>query len=182
MPRSLCDPTLLPPEARLRRTAGVPPSPSVTGWMHRHDVLLGTATHTLTTGLAAIAAIVMGISTLVARNLVPVKTDRARMRLNSAVVITAISLSLGFGLADSDITSLLLLTYGGLTQLAPGIAIGLRRTVTIGMVPVLAGIGRRSSPRRVDHVPRRRHRHLGLRTDRARPPPRRRRSPEALHP
>lgn len=118
-----------------------------------NHVLLDTATQTLPTWLIAVvaiagasaamvpaAAIAMGISTLVSRNLVVVRSERMRMRLNTAFVTGAIVLSLGFGLAGSDIASLLLLTYGGLTQLAPATAIALRRRVTIGSVPVLLGL------------------------------------------
>ena len=115
-------------------------------------VLLGTATQTLPTWLVAVvaiagasaamvpaAAISMGISTLVSRNLVIVRSERLRMRLNTLFVTAAIVLSLGFGLADSDIASLLLLTYGGLTQLAPATVIGLRSRVTVGAVRCYLG-------------------------------------------
>jgi SSS family solute:Na+ symporter len=116
-------------------------------------VLLHTANETLPTWLVAVvaiagasaamvpaAAIAMGISTLVSRNLVHVRCERLQMRLNTVFVVSAIVLSLGFGLANSDIASLLLLTYGGLTQLAPATAIALRSRVTVGAVPVLLGL------------------------------------------
>jgi SSS family solute:Na+ symporter len=118
-----------------------------------NNVLLNTATHTLPdwlVGVVAIAgasaamvpaaAIVMGISTLVSRNLITVGTEKLRMRMNTAVVAAAITVALVFGLGGTSIASLLLLTYGGLTQLAPGILVALRGRVTVGAVPVLAGI------------------------------------------
>ncbi|GAB5898485.1 sodium:solute symporter [Mycolicibacterium mageritense] len=118
-----------------------------------NHVLLDTATHTLPDWLVAVvaiggasaamvpaAAIVMGISTLVSRNLITVGSEKTRMRMNTAVVAGAITLALAFGLGGASIASLLLLTYGGLTQLAPAILVALRGRVTVGAVPVLAGI------------------------------------------
>jgi SSS family solute:Na+ symporter len=86
------------------------------------------------------AAISMGISTLVSRNLFPAVSDKARFRVNHAVVVIAVALALFFGLAKSDIGALLLLTYGGTTQLAPAIAAGLARRVRIGAVPLMMGM------------------------------------------
>jgi SSS family solute:Na+ symporter len=118
-----------------------------------NHVLLTTAVRTLPDWLVVVVAIggaaaamvpagaiAMGISTLISRNLVTVRSPRLRMRLNTVFVAAAVVLSLGFGLANSDIGSLLLLTYGGLTQLAPATLIGLRKRVDIGAVPVLLGI------------------------------------------
>lgn len=118
-----------------------------------NHVLFETATRTLPTWLIAVvaiggasaamvpaAAIVMGISTLVSRNLITVSDPKAQMRLNTVVVVVAIALALGFGLAGTSISSLLLLTYGGLTQMAPATAVALRSRVTVGAVPVLLGI------------------------------------------
>lgn len=118
-----------------------------------NHVMLDTANATLPTWLVAVvaiagasaamvpaAAISMGISTLVSTNLVAVRRESLRLRLNTAIVVAAILLSLVFGLANSDIASLLLLTYGGLTQMAPGLLIGLGRRVSVGAVPVLLGL------------------------------------------
>jgi SSS family solute:Na+ symporter len=118
-----------------------------------NHVLLDTATHTLPDWLVAViaiggasaamvpaAAIVMGISTLVSRNLITGGSEKTRMRVNTAVVAAAIILALGFGLGGASISSLLLLTYGGLTQLAPAILVALRGRVTVGAVPMLIGI------------------------------------------
>ncbi|OBC07444.1 sodium:solute symporter [Mycobacterium sp. 852013-50091_SCH5140682] len=118
-----------------------------------NHVLIDTATHTLPDWLVAViaiggasaamvpaAAIVMGISTLVSRNLITGGSDKTRMRVNTAVVAAAIILALGFGLGGASISSLLLLTYGGLTQLAPAILVALRGRVCVGAVPALIGI------------------------------------------
>jgi SSS family solute:Na+ symporter len=118
-----------------------------------NHVLLDTATHTLPDWLVAVVAIagasaamvpagaiVMGISSLVSRNLITTGSDKTRMRMNTVVVAAAIILALVFGLGGASISSLLLLTYGGLTQLAPAILVALRGRVTVGAMPVLAGI------------------------------------------
>lgn len=118
-----------------------------------NHVLLETATLTLPDWLVAVvaiggasaamvpaSAIVMGISTLVSRNLITGGSEKTRMRVNTAVVAAAIILALGFGLGGASIASLLLLTYGGLTQLAPAVLVALRGRVTVGAIPVLAGI------------------------------------------
>ena len=118
-----------------------------------NHVLLDTAVATLPPWLVAVvaisgasaamvpaAAIAMGISTLISRNLVTVRDEKLRMRLNTGFVAGAIVLSLVFGLANSNIASLLLLTYGGLTQLAPATAIALRKKVAVGAIPVLLGL------------------------------------------
>jgi SSS family solute:Na+ symporter len=82
----------------------------------------------------------MGISTLVSRNLFPAVSEKARFGVNHAVVVIAVALALFFGLAKSDIGALLLLTYGGTTQLAPAIAAGLARRVRVGAVPLMLGM------------------------------------------
>lgn len=85
-------------------------------------------------------AIAMGISTLVSRNLLPAVSDKTRFRANHLVVVLAVALALFFGLAKSDIGALLLLTYGGTTQLAPAVAAGLAHRVRVGAVPLMLGM------------------------------------------
>ncbi|MFD6517940.1 sodium:solute symporter [Rhodococcus sp. NPDC060176] len=86
------------------------------------------------------AAISMGISTAVTRNLLSIRDHRVQLRANHAVVIAAVLCALGFGLRGPDITDLLLLTYSGLAQLVPATAIGLAHKVRAGAVPVMVGI------------------------------------------
>jgi SSS family solute:Na+ symporter len=116
-----------------------------------NHVLLDTATQTLPDWLVAVvaiggasaamaAAIVMGISTRVSRNLITAGNEKTRMRLNTVIVAAAITLALGFGLGGASIASLLLLTYGGLTQLAPVTLVALRERVTVGAIPALLGV------------------------------------------
>lgn len=118
-----------------------------------NQVLLSVAQNTLPEPLIAIiaiggaaaamvpaGAIAMGISSLVSNNLITVKSPKLRFRLNHVIVAVAVGLALTFGLAKSDIGALLLLTYGGLTQLAPAVAIAIGRKVRIGAIPVTLGI------------------------------------------
>lgn len=116
-------------------------------------VLFTTAQQTLPDYLVAIVAvfgaaaamvpagaIAMGISTLVSRNLLPAVSDKTRFRANHLIVVLAVALALFFGLAKSDIGALLLLTYGGTTQLAPAVAAGLARRVRVGAIPLMLGM------------------------------------------
>lgn len=118
-----------------------------------NQVLLSVAQHTLPEPLIAViaiggaaaamvpaGAIAMGISSLVSNNLLTVKNPKVRFRLNHVVVAVAVGLALTFGLAKSDIGALLLLTYGGLTQMAPAVAIAIARKVRVGAIPVTLGI------------------------------------------
>ncbi|WP_345942356.1 sodium:solute symporter family protein [Streptomyces sp. SID2888] len=119
-----------------------------------NQVLLTMAGHTLPgwlVGVVAVAAaaaamvpsaaIVMGISTLVSHNLLPLRGERARLRSNHLCVIAASALALVLGLARPDLlANLLLLTYGGLSQLAPATVMALARRNRLGAVPALLGI------------------------------------------
>ncbi|UOQ57137.1 sodium:solute symporter family protein [Leucobacter allii] len=82
------------------------------------------------------SAIVMGISTLVSRNVVGGVRGGRQMALNYVVIVASIALALAFGLVRSDIGALLLLTYGCTTQFAPAIAIALANRVKVGAWPV----------------------------------------------
>ncbi|MBC9955170.1 sodium:solute symporter family protein [Leucobacter sp. cx-42] len=82
------------------------------------------------------SGIVMGISTLVTRNVVGTVKPKHQMTLNYIVIIAAIGLALAFGLVRSDIGALLLLTYGCTTQFAPAICIALADRVRVGAWPI----------------------------------------------
>ncbi|WP_338700117.1 sodium:solute symporter family protein [Streptomyces sp. Q6] len=87
------------------------------------------------------AAIVVGISSLLSRNLFSVRDERRQLRTNHLCVVAAAGLALVFGLTRPGLLSdLLLLTYGGLTQLAPAIVMGLAKRVRLGATPALLGI------------------------------------------
>lgn len=117
------------------------------------SVLLTAANETLPDGLVAViaiagaaaamvpaAAIAMGISSAVSQNLVVVRDERRKLQLNTVFVAIAVLLALAFGLTNYDIAGLLLLTYGGLAQMAPGIFFGLANKVKVGAVPVILGM------------------------------------------
>ncbi|MEY9940042.1 sodium:solute symporter [Streptacidiphilus sp. MAP5-3] len=118
------------------------------------SVLLTMAAHSLpgwVVGLIAVAAagaamvpsaaIVMGISTLVSHNLVPARSERARLTANHLTVVAASGAALVLGLTRPDLlTNLLLLTYGGLAQLAPATVAALARRNRLGATPALLGI------------------------------------------
>ncbi|MFF7904055.1 sodium:solute symporter family protein [Streptomyces sp. NPDC088817] len=87
------------------------------------------------------AAIVVGISSLLSRNLLSVRNERAQLRTNHLCAVAAAGLALVLGLTRPGLLSdLLLLTYGGLTQLAPAIVMGLAKKVRLDAVPALLGI------------------------------------------
>ncbi|CAM5477379.1 sodium:solute symporter [Streptomyces spiroverticillatus] len=118
------------------------------------EILLTLAGHTMPDWLVAVvavaaasaamvpsAAIVMGISTLVSRNLLPARTERSRLRANHVCVVVAAALALVLGLTRPDLLgNLLLLTYGGLSQLAPATLAALAKKNLLGTIPALLGI------------------------------------------
>ncbi|GAB2671162.1 hypothetical protein GCM10027169_36230 [Gordonia jinhuaensis] len=117
-----------------------------------NTALLGVATHTLPDWLVGVvavagasaamvpsAAIVVGISTLVTRNLLAIRSPRRALRVNHLVVVIAIVGALIFGLKNSDIAELLLVTYGGLAQLIPAVALALGSRVRVSAVAVMSG-------------------------------------------
>ena len=86
------------------------------------------------------AAIVMGISTLVSTNVFGGIRPERRMAFNYVVILASVGLALAFGLVRSDISALLLLTYGGTTQFAFGVCVALAKRVRIGAWPIGLGI------------------------------------------
>ncbi|WP_263248095.1 sodium:solute symporter family protein [Saccharopolyspora rosea] len=91
------------------------------------------------------AVMCMGMSTLVAHNLVRPKGPRAQLWVNHGTVIAAAGLALVLGIVRPDLlANLLLLTFSGLAQLAPGLAavVGRRRLLSAGpaLLGMLAGV------------------------------------------
>ncbi|WP_436326906.1 sodium:solute symporter family protein [Brevibacterium sp. FAM 27836] len=116
-------------------------------------VLLTVAGQTMPSWLVAIVAvfgaaaamvpagsIVMGISSLVSNNVLYKVPEKLRFRLNHVVIVVAVGIALVFGLKGADIGALLLLTYGGLSQLAPAIACGLGTKVKMSAASLGSGI------------------------------------------
>lgn len=87
------------------------------------------------------AAIIVGISSLLSRNVVKTRDERTQLRVNHLFAVAAAALALILGLSRPDLlANLLLLTYGGLAQLAPAIVMALAKKVRLGAVPALLGI------------------------------------------
>ncbi|HET6499212.1 MAG TPA: sodium:solute symporter family protein [Amycolatopsis sp.] len=95
----------------------------------------------IATAMVPAAGILIGISSLVARNVVRVRGERKQFWVNHGTVVVACGVSLLLGIFRPDLlANLLLLTYSGSVQLAPANVLGFTRRVPIGKGPVLAGL------------------------------------------
>jgi SSS family solute:Na+ symporter len=106
------------------------------GWVTGVVVVAATAT-----AMVPAAGILIGISSLVARNIVRVRRGRKQFWINHGTVVLASTLALVLGIFRPDLlANLLLLTYSGSVQLAPANLLGFLRRVPVGKVPVFAGL------------------------------------------
>jgi SSS family solute:Na+ symporter len=95
----------------------------------------------IATAMVPAAGILIGISSLVARNIARVSTDRGQVRVNHVTVVVACGLALLLGIFRPNLlANLLLLTYSGTVQLAPGNGLAFLKKVPVGKIPVLAGL------------------------------------------
>jgi SSS family solute:Na+ symporter len=95
----------------------------------------------IATAMVPAAGILVGISSLVARNIVRVRNERGQFWINHGTVVGACGLALVLAIFRPDLlANLLLLTFSGTAQLAPGNALGLLRRKVVGKVAVLAGL------------------------------------------
>lgn len=95
----------------------------------------------IATAMVPAAGILVGISSLVARNIVRVRNERATFWVNQGTVVLACGLALLLGIFRPDLlANLLLLTFSGLVQLAPANGLGFLRRMVVGKWPVLAGL------------------------------------------
>lgn len=95
----------------------------------------------IATAMVPAAGILVGISSLVARNIVRVRNERGQFWVNHGTVVVATLLALLLGIYRPDLlANLLLLTFNGLSQLAPANGLGFLRRRLVGKWPVLAGI------------------------------------------
>jgi SSS family solute:Na+ symporter len=95
----------------------------------------------MATAMVPAAAILIAVSSLVARNIVRVSDERRQLAINHAAVVTACALALTLGLLRPELlANLLLLTYSGSVQLAPAIVLALRKNVPVTKGPVLCGL------------------------------------------
>ncbi|MFB8002717.1 sodium:solute symporter [Nocardia sp. NPDC056000] len=87
------------------------------------------------------AAISLGISSLVARNLIPLRGARATLALNHGTVIVVACLTLLLAIQrPSALADLLLLTFSGLAQTAPAFLAALGDRRPLGKYPAMAGL------------------------------------------
>jgi SSS family solute:Na+ symporter len=94
------------------------------------------------TAMVPSAAMVIGMSALIANNLLTARvSDRGRMRMSQLAVVAVCGFALLLALVRPDLlANLLLLTYSGLVQLAPGNILGLLRRRPRTGLPVILGI------------------------------------------
>ena len=106
-------------------------------WLLGIVVVAGVAT-----AMVPSAGLLIAISSLVARNLVPLRSARAQFGVNQATVVVATGAALVLGLVKPDaLANLLLLTFSGLDQLAPAIGAALLFRRNLLRAPAaLAGI------------------------------------------
>jgi SSS family solute:Na+ symporter len=96
---------------------------------------------TAATAMVPAAGLIIGMSTLIARNIVRARTDRGRFGVNQGSVVVVTGLSLVLAIARPDLLAiLLLLTYSGLDQLIPAIGLALFARRMVGVYPVMAGL------------------------------------------
>ncbi|MDT8914169.1 sodium:solute symporter family protein [Amycolatopsis sp. PS_44_ISF1] len=106
------------------------------GWVTGLVVVAATAT-----AMVPAAGILIGISSLVARNIARVRGERRQFWINHGTVVLASALALVLGIFRPDLlANLLLLTYSGSVQLAPANLLGFLKKVPVGKVPVFAGL------------------------------------------
>ena len=100
-------------------------------------VVVGTAS----AAMVPSAGLLVGMSSLIARNIAGRQGQRHQFAVNQGSVVVLTGLALALAIMRPDLlANLLLLTYSGLDQLIPGIALALfaRRYVTVR--PILAGL------------------------------------------
>ncbi|TCO62008.1 sodium:solute symporter family protein [Actinocrispum wychmicini] len=93
------------------------------------------------TAMVPAGGIIIGMSTLISRNILPTTTQRGQYRTTMIAVVGVAGLALVLALLRPDlIANLLLLTYSGLDQLVPAILVALLGRRFVSWRPVLAGM------------------------------------------
>jgi solute:Na+ symporter, SSS family len=96
---------------------------------------------TAATAMVPAAGIIIGMSTLIARNVVRTTTPRGQTLTNQLSVVGLTALALVLAITRPDLlANLLLLTYSGLDQLVPALALALFARRWVGLRPLLAGL------------------------------------------
>ncbi|WP_020645024.1 hypothetical protein [Amycolatopsis balhimycina] len=87
------------------------------------------------------AGILIGVSSLVARDIARVRSGRRQFWINHGTVVLASTLALVLGIFRPDLpANLLVLTCSGSVQPAPATLLGFPRRVPVGKGPVPAGM------------------------------------------
>jgi SSS family solute:Na+ symporter len=96
---------------------------------------------TAATAMVPSAGLIIGMSSLLARNVVPTRSARAQFRVNQVAVVAVTALALLLALLRPDLlANLLLLTFSGLDQLIPAIGLALLARRLVGATWVIAGL------------------------------------------
>lgn len=96
---------------------------------------------TAATAMVPAAGIIIGMSSLISRNIVPARSARGQFISNQTAVVVVTGIALVMGIARPDlIANLLLLTYSGLDQFLPAIVLALFARKYVGLWPVFAGL------------------------------------------
>jgi SSS family solute:Na+ symporter len=96
---------------------------------------------TAATAMVPAAGLLIGMSSLIARNIARTRSDRSQFLVNQGAVVGVTALALGLAIARPDLlVNLLLLTYSGLDQLIPAIGLALLARKLVGVWPVMAGL------------------------------------------
>ena len=96
---------------------------------------------TASAAMVPAAGLIVGMSSLIARNLARARTDRGQYLANQTSVVVVTGLALVLAIARPDLlANLLLLTFSGLDQLVPAIGLALFARRLVGVWPVLAGL------------------------------------------
>lgn len=96
---------------------------------------------TAATAMVPAAGLIVGMSTLIARNLVGTRSERSQIAVNQVSVVVVTGFALITALVRPDLlANLLLLTYSGLDQLIPAIVLALFGRKIVGLWPALTGL------------------------------------------
>lgn len=96
---------------------------------------------TAATAMVPAAGLIVGMSSLIARNIARTRTPKAQFTVNQASVVGVTALALILALARPDLlANLLLLTYSGLDQLIPAVGLALLSRRLVGAAPIILGI------------------------------------------
>jgi SSS family solute:Na+ symporter len=96
---------------------------------------------TAATAMVPSAGLIIAMSSLISKNIVKTRGDRARFTVNQVAVVGVTAVALLMGIMRPDLlANLLLLTYSGLDQLVPAIGLALLARKYVGLWPVFAGL------------------------------------------